>query len=155
MVHMGCQNDQNTIVVGLLGGPGGSKWDDGSYDGVKEITLKYGSCIDSIQVVYENNSKPVYGEKHGGSGGANTAQIKLQSPEEFLTTVSGHYSPMRSGNPLVRSLTFKTNWRTFGPFGVEEGTPFSLEGGRIVGLKGSSGRLLDAIGFYIAPLRKM
>lgn len=56
---------------------------------------------------------------------------------------------------MIRSLTFNSNKRKFGPFGVEVGTPFSMpmEGGQIVGFKGTSGWYLDAIGFYIAKLK--
>uniref|UniRef100_M0ZRB6 Jacalin-domain protein n=1 Tax=Solanum tuberosum TaxID=4113 RepID=M0ZRB6_SOLTU len=83
-------------------------------------------------------------------------QIKLQFPEEYLTSVSGYYSPVvYGGSPVIRSLTFSSNKRKFGPFGVEGGTPFSMpmEGGQIVGFKGRSGWYLDAIGFYIAKVK--
>ncbi|KAL7152423.1 hypothetical protein ABFS83_04G096200 [Erythranthe nasuta] len=144
---------KKAIVVGPWGGNGGTNWDDGSYNGVREITVMYGRCIDSIRIVYDKNDKPVSGDKHGGAGGTKTAEIKLQFPDEILTTVTGYYSPVvYGGSPVIRSLTFKTNRRTFGPFGVEEGTPFSLpmEGGQIVGFKGRGGWYLDAIGFHIS-----
>lgn len=53
---------------------------------------------------------------------------------------------------MIRSLTFKSNKRTFGPFGVEEGTPFtfSMDGGLVVGFKGRSGWYVDAIGFHLS-----
>lgn len=53
---------------------------------------------------------------------------------------------------MIRSLTFKSNKRTFGPFGVEEGTPFtfSMDGGLVVGFKGRSGWYVDAIGFFLS-----
>ncbi|KAL2234786.1 jacalin-related lectin 19-like [Sesamum indicum] len=157
LVNMDGENDhpgeKKAIVVGPWGGNGGTAWDDGSYSGVREITLVYARCIDSIRVVYDKNGVPVSGEKHGGVGGNTTAQIKLKFPEEFLTTVTGHCSPVVcGGSPVIRSLTFKSNRRTFGPFGVEEGVPFSfpMEGGQIVGFKGRAGWYLDAIGFHIA-----
>lgn len=80
-------------------------------------------------------------------------QIKLQYPEEFLVSVSGHYSPVvHGGSPVIRSLTFKSNRRMYGPYGVEEGMPFtfSMDGGQVVGFKGRSGWYLDAIGFYLS-----
>ena len=83
-------------------------------------------------------------------------QVKLQYPEEILISVSGHYCPVvHGGSPVIRSLTFKSNRRTFGPFGVEEGTPFSLsmDGGQIVGFQGRSGWYLDAIGFHLSQTR--
>lgn len=53
---------------------------------------------------------------------------------------------------MIRSLTFKSNQRTFGPYGVEEGTPFtfSVEGGRIAGVSGRCGWYLDSIGFRLS-----
>ncbi|XP_008806712.2 jacalin-related lectin 19 isoform X2 [Phoenix dactylifera] len=145
-----------TVKVGPWGGHGGSPWDDGSYSGVREIYLVYDRCIDSIRVLYDKNGKPVLAEKHGGVGGNLTVQVKLHYPEEFLTSVSGHYSPVvHSGSPVIRSLTFKSNQRAFGPFGVEEGTPFTfpMDGGMIVGFSGRSGWYLDAIGLCVSPIR--
>ncbi|XP_073064467.1 large ribosomal subunit protein eL28z-like isoform X1 [Primulina eburnea] len=67
-------DEKKTIVVGPWGGNGGTDWDDGSYDGVREITVVYARCIDSITVVYDKNGKPVSAEKHGGGGGNNSAE---------------------------------------------------------------------------------
>ena len=83
-------------------------------------------------------------------------QIKLGYPDEYLTTVSGHYAPIaQGGSPVIRSLAFRTNQRAYGPFGAAEGTPFTfpVEGGVIVGFCGRSGWQLDAVGLYVAPLR--
>ncbi|GFP85673.1 jacalin-related lectin 19 [Phtheirospermum japonicum] len=149
-------DEKRSIVVGPWGGNGGTNWDDGFYNGIREITLKYDRCIDLICVVYDKNGKPVSGLKHGGGGGTKTAEIKLQFPEEFLIAVTGHYYPVvRGGSPVIRSLMFKSNRRTFGPYGVEEGTPFffPMEGGQIVGFKGKSGWYLDAIGFHISKTK--
>ncbi|KAL2937359.1 Jacalin-related lectin 19 [Bienertia sinuspersici] len=144
------------IAVGPWGGNGGTDWDDGCYSGVKQIKLVYDRCIDSITVVYDKNGKPVKGEKHGGNGGTITVEIKLTYPEEYLISISGHYSSLVHGMPpVIRSLTFKSNKRTFGPFGVEEGIPFyfPMEGGRIIGFKGRSGWYLDSIGFYLSRVQ--
>ncbi|KAI4325326.1 hypothetical protein MLD38_030737 [Melastoma candidum] len=147
---------QKIVEVGLWGGHGGSSWDDGYYDGVREIAIAFGHCIDSIQVVYDKNGKAIVAEKHGGVGGSHTAEIKLQWPDEYITCVSGHYCPVvLGGSPVIRSITIRSNKRTFGPFGVEEGMPFifPLEGLRIVGLKGRGGWFLDAIGFHVTRAR--
>lgn len=147
---------KSIILLGPWGGSGGTSWDDGTYHGVREITVVYDRCIDSIRVVYDKNGKPVKAEKHGGIGGNQTAEIKLQCPEEFLVSVSGHYFPVvHGGSPVIRSLTFQSNRRTFGPYGVEEGTPFtfSMDGGIIVGLSGRSGWHLDAIGFRLSRVQ--
>ena len=81
-------------------------------------------------------------------------QIKLQFPVEVLISVSRHYCPVvYGGGPVIRSLTFQSNKRTYGPFGVEEGTPFNFltNGGYIAGLFGRSGWFLDSLGFYLSP----
>jgi hypothetical protein len=56
---------------------------------------------------------------------------------------------------VIRSLAFSSNKRTFGPFGVEEGTPFtlSMDGASIVGFKGRGGWYLDAIGFRLSRIQ--
>lgn len=72
--------------------------------------------------------------------------------------MSGYIAPVvYGGSPVTRSLTFKSNRRTFGPYGIEEGTPFSLpiEGGQIVGFKGRSGWYLDSIGCHLSPVQSV
>ncbi|GLU22355.1 hypothetical protein SLE2022_384360 [Rubroshorea leprosula] len=150
-------NKKMSVVAGPWGGNGGTTWDDGTHEGIREITLVYGDCIDSLRVVYDRNGKPFMAEKHGGVGGPQKAEIKLQYPDEFLVSVSGYYCPVvYGGSPVIRSVTFKSNQRTFGPFGVEEGTPFALTvegGGRVVGMYGRSGWYLDSIGFRLSQVR--
>ncbi|GAA0145244.1 hypothetical protein LIER_05486 [Lithospermum erythrorhizon] len=108
-----------------------------------------------MKVGYDNNGQSFPAAKHGGTGRSLTAEIKLQFPDEFLTSVSGYICPVvhanHGGSPVIRSLSFKSNRRTFGAYGVEEGTPFSfpMEGGKIVGFKGRCRWFLDSIGFYI------
>ncbi|KAK1375962.1 Jacalin-type lectin domain-containing protein [Heracleum sosnowskyi] len=146
------------FVAGPWGGNGGASWDDGVYSGVREIVLVYDHCIDSIRVIYDKHGKLVTGEKHGGVGGNKMAEIKLQLPDEYLVGVSGHYSPViNSGTPVICSITFRSNKRTFGPYGVESGTPFSFSsdgGEKIVGFKGRSGWFLDEIGLYLSPAKR-
>jgi len=84
-------------------------------------------------------------------------QVKLDCPDEFLTSVHGYYGSLDGWGPVfVRSLTFRSNKKTYGPFGVEQGTYFSfpMSGGEIVGFHGKSGWYLDAIGIYLKPLQK-
>lgn len=56
---------------------------------------------------------------------------------------------------MVRSLTLQSNRKAYGPYGVEEGTCFSMNRGKIVGFHGRSGWYLDAIGVYSMPMLKM
>lgn len=66
-----------SMMVGPWGGNGGRSWDDDgtSFTGVREITLVYDRCIDSIRVVYDKNGKPFTADKHGGLGGNKTAEV--------------------------------------------------------------------------------
>ncbi|XP_058759158.1 jacalin-related lectin 19-like isoform X3 [Vicia villosa] len=144
---------KKSVIVGPWGGNGGTSWDDGTFTGVREITLVYDRCIDSIRAVYDKNGKPFTADKHGGVGGKKTAEIKLQFPDEYLISVSGYYFPVaRGGTPVIRSMTFKTNRRTFGPYGAEEGSPFtfSIDGGQVVGFKGRGDWYLDSIAFTLS-----
>lgn len=69
---------RKSMEVGSWGGNGGTSWDDGIHDGVREIHLVYGHCIDSMLVVYDRNNRPVKGEKHGGSGGSSSAEVRVR-----------------------------------------------------------------------------
>lgn len=85
-------------------------------------------------------------------------QVKLDLTNEFLTSIHGHYGCLHDrGAVVVRSLTFESNKRPYGPFGTEQGTPFSfpMAGGKIVGFHGRSGWLLDAIGVYLKSSQKL
>ncbi|XP_010533571.1 PREDICTED: jacalin-related lectin 3 isoform X2 [Tarenaya hassleriana] len=143
--------------VGPWGGQSGSPWDDGVYSSVRQIVIAHGSGIDSIQIEYDKNGKSVWGDKHGGKGGNKFDKVKLEYPDEYLTSVHGTYGSFDVwGTLCVRSLTFESNRRKYGPFGSESGTYFSLpkSEAKIVGFHGKTGWYLDAIGVHIQPLHK-
>lgn len=84
-------------------------------------------------------------------------QVKLDYPDEYLTSITGCYGKLSEwGPPIVRSLTLKSNKKPYGPFGVEQGTCFSLpiSGGMIVGFHGNAGWFLDSIGVHLKALPK-
>lgn len=88
---------------------------------------------------------------------AEPSQVKFDYPNEFLTSIHGHYGSLHDMGPvIIRSLTFESNRRAYGPFGVEQGANFSfpMTGGKIVGFHGKSGWFLDAIGVYLKPYQK-
>lgn len=68
-----------SVVVGPWGGNGGTPWDDGTHEGIREVTLVYGDCIDSLRVVYDRNGKPLMAEKHGGVGGPQKAEVSAKA----------------------------------------------------------------------------
>ncbi|XP_072986963.1 protein GOS9-like [Typha latifolia] len=139
------------IKVGKWGGDGGEPFDMGAATRLLAVRVRHGAAIDAIQILYERDGYVEWTPQFGGDGG-ELDEITLQEGE-FLTSISGYYGDFASIN-VVRSLTFGTNLSsTYGPYGVEEGTPFSapLEEGQIVGFFGRSGALLDAIGVYLGP----
>jgi hypothetical protein len=78
-------------------------------------------------------------------------QVKLDFPDEALVSVSGHYGSVCGTPVIIRSLTFQSNHSKYGPFGTEEGTPFSLpvSSGKVIGFHGRSGSYVNSIGFYL------
>lgn len=155
---MSCEDSiKKPQSVGPWGGKGGSHWDDGVYSGVRQLVIVHGAGVDSIQIEYDKKGTSIWSEKHGGSGGHKTDKVKLDYPNEFLTKIHGYYGSLNQWGPnLVRSLSFESNKKTYGPFGVEQGTCFSvpLTGAKIVGFHGRCGWYLDAIGVYLKSLKQ-
>ncbi|KAB1203777.1 Agglutinin [Morella rubra] len=143
------------ISVGPWGGQLGLPWDDGFYSSIRQLVIAHGAGIDSLLIEYDDKGTSIWSEKHGGNGGIKTDKVKLDYPGEFLTSIHGHYGSLNEWGPIfVRSLTFESNKKTYGPFGFERGTYFSfpMAGGRIVGFHGKCGWYLDAIGAYLQPI---
>ncbi|KAI3432051.1 uncharacterized protein J3R85_007720 [Psidium guajava] len=148
---------KKTVSVGPWGSEDGFRWDDGVYSTVRQLVIAHGAGIDSIQIEYDLKGNSIWMEKHGGNGGCKVDKVKLDCPDEFLTSVHGHYGKINEWGPvLVRSLTFESNRKTYGPYGVEQGTYFSLPTivGKIVGFHGKSGWYLYAIGVCLKPYQK-
>ena len=79
-------------------------------------------------------------------------QITFEHPHEFLTNISGYYGSMILRGPtVVKSLTFYTNKKKYGPFGDEQGIPFSSgsKDGIIVGFHGRKGWFVESIGVHV------
>lgn len=79
-------------------------------------------------------------------------QIVFDLPYEVLTHISGYYGPvMYMGPSVIKSLTFHTNKRVYGPFGDDHGTYFTtkLKEGKVVGIHGRKGLFLDAFGVHV------
>ncbi|XP_059638060.1 agglutinin-like [Cornus florida] len=144
--------NEESVALGPYGGSGGEKWDDGTYNTIRELVIYSGEEIYSIQVVYDDiEGKPVSKLRHGGNGGFPN-MVKLDYPTEYLVSISGCHS---SVSPVVNSLTFQSNIKQYGPYGKEGGTRFEsrLDSGKIVGFFGNKGNVLDSIGVYIKPIQ--
>lgn len=78
--------------------------------------------------------------------------IVFDFPSEILTHITGYHGPtMVMGPNVIKSLTFHTTKTKYGPYGEEQGNPFStnLNEGKIVGFHGKKGLFLDAIGVHV------
>ncbi len=82
-------------------------------------------------------------------------QITFNYPAEYLQQIEGYVGkiPMMLGNRHltgISSITFKSNIKTYGPYGGGGGeTPFKSGIGKIVGFWGKSGLAIDQIGVFI------
>ncbi|KAF4379650.1 hypothetical protein F8388_023667 [Cannabis sativa] len=83
-------------------------------------------------------------------------RIEFDGREEYLTSISGTYGKYLHFK-LITSISFITNLKTYGPFGGETGTAFSLsiQDGVVVGFHGKSGDFVDSIGIYVKPIREI
>lgn len=151
--------DKKDFSAGPWGGNGGTSWDDGAYTGIRQIVLVHAEAIESVEFEYDRDGSPAWSERHGGAGTKITDKIQLDYPKEILTSMSGHYGPLSQGcSSVIRSLTFESNLKKYGPYGVQHGTYFSFSkagGIKIVGFHGQSGLYLDCIGIHFSNLRSL
>uniref|UniRef100_A0ACD5U141 Uncharacterized protein n=1 Tax=Avena sativa TaxID=4498 RepID=A0ACD5U141_AVESA len=145
-------NSKSPIKVGPWGGVGGYPWDDSVYSTIRQIVITHGAAVDSIRIEYDLKGNSIWSKTHGSSEeGSDTDKVKLDFPGEILVSVSGYYGSVCGSPDIIRSLTFQSNRSKYGPFGTEDGTPFSLpvSSGKIIGFHGRSGSYLNSIGFYM------
>lgn len=154
------KNQLKNFSLGPFGGKGGHPWEY-VFRSIRRFVVDYEQWIHSIQLEYEDkNGKLVWSKKHGDTDGTSKSEVVLEFPDEHFVSIHGYYSSIRVWEPpatVIRSLTFKTNRRTYGPFGVEDGTRFSfpIMGTNIVGVYGRSGLCLDAIGLYLGTTQNL
>lgn len=126
------------------------------------IVIDHGNQINSLQMIYA--------PEHGGSldpsnlaagwyGGVTREQIKLKWKEE-IRGIEGTFGLAKSDKPdepdipnliIITSLSFVTNERTIGPYGVKRGTHFEVKWDdcSFVGFYGIGGFYIDSIGVYM------
>ncbi|KAJ0250398.1 Jacalin-related lectin 5 [Hirschfeldia incana] len=125
-------------------------WDDGTHAKVNRVQLTFDDVIRSIEVEYEGtNVQP----KRRGTVGINSDGFTLSS-DEFITHVSGYYRTTFSGD-VITALLFRTNKKTYGPYGNQTRNFFSAEAPRnnqIAGFLGNSGSALNSINVHFAPI---
>nr|CAD1816958.1 unnamed protein product [Ananas comosus var. bracteatus] len=140
------------VKLGGWGGSGGLPHDiDGQSKRLVKIVIRSGDAINSLAFEYvDQDGKKKTAGPWGGSDGSSTT-IEFRS-DEYLTKVSGTTGTF-DRIPVVRSLRFVTNKEEYGPFGQEEGTPFSIPvaSGQVVSFYVRSSGYVDAIGLYVVP----
>nr|XP_019706739.1 mannose/glucose-specific lectin-like [Elaeis guineensis] len=106
--------------------------------------------IESINFQYVADGVAKWSSNWGSESGS-MAEIDLGN-NHYLTAISGYYGNYHDCI-VITSLTFVTTMSTYGPYGPNEGTAFSLpmRAGKIVGFFGYAGQWLDALGFYLKP----
>ncbi|XVF82064.1 hypothetical protein PTKIN_Ptkin16aG0013500 [Pterospermum kingtungense] len=145
-------NPHGSISVGQWGGPGGDPFSFRVGSWIKEIIVHEGTNIKSLS--FKDGNGHEYG-KFGGNNANDTGEerkIEIDGQSEHLTSITGTYGNY-NGLVVIRSLSFKTNLTTYGPFGTVTGTSFSIpiEGSVVIGFHGRAGYYLDAIGIHVKP----
>ncbi|URD96658.1 UDP-glucoronosyl and UDP-glucosyl transferase [Musa troglodytarum] len=141
-------------TCGPCGGAGGGERDMGADPGTRilKVMVRHGLAVDAIRIMYRRDGRDEWTDWWGGRGGQLAEIVLDDERDEYLAWISGRYG-ICGGYLVIRSLTFASNKRTYGPFGVDDGAaPFKLDGGgqRIVGFFARAGHFLDAIGVYTA-----
>jgi len=77
----------------------------------------------------------------------------LSYPSEYLQQIEGSYGEVSMGVRGQRvigitSITFKSNFRAYGPYGKHGKYIFKSESAKIVGFWGGCGDVLDSIGVF-------
>ncbi|CAK9274091.1 unnamed protein product, partial [Sphagnum jensenii] len=90
-----------------------------------------------------------YLEQIRGSYGVTPALIYFAEGDHRVNTSSDTTVGPKNHFTVIASLTFKTNIRTYGPFGATGDTAFKTDVGKILGFFGRSGGCLDCIGVFI------
>ncbi len=78
-------------------------------------------------------------------------QIKLKYPSEYLQQIEGSYDEVLVlGSSIIgiTSITFKSYFRAYGPYGEHGKDIFKSESGKIVGFWGRCGGSLFNIGVF-------
>ncbi|XP_061989419.1 jacalin-related lectin 3-like [Rosa rugosa] len=159
---------------------GGKGFDDGAHSTVRQLVISHSSKsnINFLQIEYDDNGSSFWSDKHGVGTGSDpideiqydgneisyrTDTIKLDYPYEYLISVHGTYFKFW---PSICSLTFRSNKKSYGPYGnkksygpYDEGKQdkyFSIQppGNMIVGFHGRACEYMGicAIGAYLKPI---
>ncbi|KAJ9560891.1 hypothetical protein OSB04_006051 [Centaurea solstitialis] len=150
------KSEEGYLTHGPWGGPNGETWIWMPKGIIKKITIIHRDhvVIDRIKFHSDDCTGEIESPFYGGPcDDARTDTICIDYPYEYLVSISGTYGCDHTDDDVVQSLCFVTNKTRYGPYGFDDGTPFSYEakGGVIVGFHGRADYFLDAIGVYVMP----
>ncbi|KAF5817892.1 putative jacalin-like lectin domain-containing protein [Helianthus annuus] len=153
----GTSDFKGLITHGPWGGSDGDKWVYILQSPIEKIIVRYGTVLDSIEF-QTNCSKgepqsSLFGDKISRPNSKVTT-ISVDSPNEYLMSISGTVGSRSQHGVIVKSICFMTNLNLYGPYGIDEGTAFSYEvkDEVIVGFHGrAENYYLNAIGVYAIP----
>ncbi|KAH8949775.1 hypothetical protein BDL97_10G049300 [Sphagnum fallax] len=141
-------------VQGPWGGDG-IAFCDGVSAGITGFKIKTGNgVILSLEVECDICSQSFLSTHGDIFSGGTSEQIVLKYPEEYLQQIQGSYdeTPWKysTGYPIIgiTSITFKSNFRAFGPYGKLGTVTFKSEIGKIVGFWGKGNRCINSIGVF-------
>ncbi|KAH9560743.1 hypothetical protein CY35_06G123400 [Sphagnum magellanicum] len=156
--------DWNVEVEGPWGGLGGVSFNDGLATGIKGLKIKSNTRVFfSLSVEYDKCGKSFRSPHHGNPSSDRAKdlqelEIKFNYPNEYLQQIMGVLGKTHGykvGNRLVTcvtSITFKTNIKTYGPYGNPKtgDQNFKSISGKILGFWGRSGQVLDRLGVFVS-----
>lgn len=73
--------------IGPFGGLGGCAWDDGKFDGVREIVVMHGHVIRYLMFVYDKRGEPFPSDMHGRYSveeGIEVTKVSVFFPLPFI-----------------------------------------------------------------------
>ncbi|NP_001358600.1 uncharacterized protein LOC100280618 [Zea mays] len=154
-------NKQDSTIsvtkIGLWGGEGGSAQDITTTEPpqrLHSLTVRASAAVDSIEFTYTDRGGQRRAAGRWGGLGGNLRTIDLGDAED-VREVSGTYGTFEGATTLT-SFRILTSSRTWGPWGVENGTRFCITapvGSSIVGFYGrATSRLVAALGVYLRRL---
>lgn len=79
---------EGVVTYGPWGGSGGSIFDEGIYDGIRQINLSRNVGIVWIRALYDQDGEAIWGCKQGGKGGFKTDKVKLRACKISLLVIN-------------------------------------------------------------------
>ncbi|KAK1412852.1 hypothetical protein QVD17_34406 [Tagetes erecta] len=139
------------VRIGAWGGSGGGHWSFIPNGRITNISICSGAIVDAISFTFIDVNGNTYQSVNFGGSGGMLHEIPLEMDEEIIK-ISGRFGAFQN-NIVVISLTFVTNKKTYGQYGTDGGTDFSLpvDKGKIIGFYGKCSGFLDSIGVVLSP----